>query len=191
MTTDIVPVEAKKQVLTVQQKANALTVENPNDAKAASDLLHAIKEATRQLTEKKTDITRPAMESLAKVKALFAPLELALKDADKTVRAKIIAYEIEKQDKIDKETAKIVARAAKGTIRPETAVKKLGEVGEVSKTEGLRVQTRRKLEITDESLIPREFMTPNREAITRALFADIVIPGCELKEEKILNVVGY
>src|SRR3990167_10615020 len=104
MTTDIVPVEAKKQVLTVQQKANALTVENPNDAKAASDLLHAIKEATRQLTEKKTDITRPAMESLAKVKALFAPLEFALKDADKVVRAKVIAYEVEKQDKDRKST---------------------------------------------------------------------------------------
>ena len=187
-TTDIVPVEAKRQVLTVQQKANALTVENPNDAKVASDLLHAIKEATRQLTEKKTDITRPAMESLAKVKALFAPLELALKDADKIVRAKVIAYEVEKQDKIDKETAKITARAVKGTIRPETAVKKLGEVGEVSKTEGLRVQTRRKLEITDELLVPREYLIPNREMITKALFANIVVPGCELREEKILNV---
>lgn len=188
-TTDIVPVEVKKNVLGVQQVANALTVASPEQAEQASVVLHDIKEATRLLTEKKTDITRPIMESLAKVKALFAPLELSLKNADQMVRAKLLAYQIEEEDKKEKAKAKIAARAEKGSIKTETAVKKLGEVGEVEKTSGVRYTTRRQLEIVDEMMIPREFMRPDRETITKALFADIVVPGCELVEKKILNVV--
>lgn len=189
MATDIVPTETKKQVLSVQQVANQLSVTSPEQAEQASTVLHDIKEATQVLTEKKVDITRPMMESLAKVKALFAPLELALKDADKMVRAKMLAYQIEAEEAKEVAKAKIAARAAKGTIKGETAVKKLGEVGEVAKTQGVKFTTRRQLEIIDESLIPREFLVPNREAISKALFAGIVVPGAELKEVKILNVV--
>lgn len=188
-TTDLVPVEAKKQVLTVQQAANILDVTSPDTAKIASDILHDIKEATRVLTEKKTDVTRPMMTALANVKALFAPLELALADANKMVRAKMLAYTIEEQDRIDTAKAKIATRVEKGTMRSDTAVAKLGAVGDVAKTEGIRVQSRRQLEIVDESLIPREYLVPNRDAISKALFADIVVPGCELKNVKILNVV--
>lgn len=187
-TTDLVPTDVKKNVLSVQQTANALAVTDPDSAKVASEVLHDIKEATRVLTEKKTDITRPQMDALARVKALFAPLELALKDADKMVRAKLLAYQIEEEDKKEQARAKIAARAAKGTIKSETAVKKLGEVGEVAKTDGIRVQTRRQLEIMDETMIPFEYMLPNREMITKALFADIPVAGCILKEVKILQV---
>ena len=188
-TTDIVPIEAKKQVLSVQSLANSLSVTDPASAETASTVLHDIKEATRVLTEKKTDITRPQMDALARVKALFAPLELALKDADKMVRAKLLAYQIEEQDRVDTAKAKIAARVEKGTMRADTAVAKMGEAGEVEKTAGIRVQTRRQLEIIDESLIPREYLVPNREMISKALFADIVVPGCELKNVKILNVL--
>lgn len=186
---DLVPVEVKKNVLNVQQVANQLTVESPEQAEQASAVLHDIKEATRVLTEKKTDITRPMMEGLAKVKALFAPLELALKDADKMVRAKVLAYQVEEENRKEEARDKIAARAAKGAIKPETAVKKLGEVGEVAKTEGIKFTTRRKLVIMDETMIPREYLLPDREKITKALFAGIPVMGCELKEEKILNVV--
>ena len=189
MTTDIVPVEVKKNVLNIQQYANSLTVESPEQAEQASVVLHDIKEATRVLTEKKTDITRPQMQALAQVKALFAPLELALKDADKIVRAKMLAYQIEEEEKKEIARAKIAARAEKGTIKTETAVKKLGEVGEVAKTEGVKFTTRRQLEIMDETMIPREYLVPDREKITKALFADVPVAGCQLVEKKILNVV--
>lgn len=190
MTTDLVPVDVKKNVLSVQQAANILEVSSPDTAKIASDTLHDIKEATRQLTERKTEITRPMMTSLASIKALFAPLEIMLKDADKLVRSKMLAYQIEEEDKKETARAKIAARAAKGTIRPETAVAKLGAVGEVAKTEGIRVQTRRQLEVTDEFLVPREYLVVNREATSKALFAGIDVPGARLVEVKILNVVG-
>lgn len=190
MTTDIVSLTIKKEVITAQQSANALSVTNPEQAEQASNILHFIKEKTCMLTEEKEKLTRPAMQTLASIKALFAPQELALKDADKMVRAKMLAYQIEETDRIDTAKAKIAARAERGTIKTETAVKKLGEVGEVAKTQGVKFTTRRKLEIMDETMIPHEYMTPDREKITKALFADIPVPGCVLKEEKILNVMN-
>ena len=187
--TDLVPVEVKKNVLTVQQAANLLEVSSPDTAQVASDTLHSIKEATRVLTEKKTDITRPMMESLAKVKALFSPLELALKDADKMVRSKMLAYTIAEQEKVEAKKAKIASRVEKGTMREDTAVAKLDAVGDVAKTQGIRVQTRRQLEIEDEMMIPREYLVPDRDKISKALFAGIEVPGAVLKNVKILNVV--
>lgn len=184
MTTDLVPVEVKKNVLSVQQVANALSVTDPASAEKASELRHNIKEAMRQLTEKKTDITRPIMDSLAKIKALFAPYELMLKNADTTVDAKLLSYKIEEQDRIDTAKAKVVARAEKGTLRSETAVKKLGEIGEAKKTAGTRLQSRRVLDIVDESLLPREYMVPDRIKITKALFAGIDVFGARLVDEK-------
>ena len=189
MTTDLVPSETKQQVLTVQQAAAFLEVSSPDTAEVASGVLHDIKEATRVLTEKKTDITRPMMASLAQVKALFSPLELALKDADRIVRAKVLAYHVAEQEKVEAKKAKIVARVEKGTMREDTAVAKLGAVGDVAKVSGTRVQTRRQLEIWDETMIPREYLVPDREKITKALFAGIVVEGCGLKEVKILTVV--
>lgn len=172
-----------KEVSSVQQAALSLTIASPDDEVEGSKLLHAIKEATRKLTEAKTEITRPIMESLAATKALFAPRELALKDADKIVREKIMSFRAEQ----DAARAKIEARVEKGTMKPETAVAKMAEV--TAKTEGLRVQTRRQLEIVDASLIPREYLIPDRDAISKALFAKIKVPGAVLKDVKILNVV--
>lgn len=188
--TELVPQDARTHVLTVREAADILDVSSPDTAEIASGVLNDIKSATARLTAVKTDITRPAMESLAKIKALFAPLETTLKEADQIVRKKVLAYTIAEQDRIEAQKAKIAARVEKGTMRSDTAVAKLGAVGEVAKTEGIRVQTRRQLEIVDEALIPREYLVPDRDAITKALFADLVVPGAKLVEKKIVNVVG-
>lgn len=183
------PLETKNHVLTVKEAASSLSVDSPDTAEAASALLHDIKTATTRLTTVKTDITRPALESLAKIKALFVPFETALKEADQIVRKKVLAYQVAEQERIEAEKAKIAARVEKGTMRTDTAVAKLGAVGDVAKVSGTRVQTRRQLEIVDETLIPREYLVPDREKISKALFAGIDVFGARLVEKKILAVV--
>ena len=101
----------------------------------------------------------------------------------------MLAYTISEQEKVEAKKAKVAARVEKGTMRSDTAVAKLGAIGDVAKTDGIRVQTRRQLEIVDETFIPRDYLVPDREKITKALFAGIEVPGCLLKEVKILNVV--
>ncbi len=187
--TDLVPIDAKERVLTVKEAAESLAVTSPDTAEIASDILHNIKDATRVLTEKRTELTRPLMASLAGIKALFAPHEKILFEANEIVRAKVLAYTIAEQERKEKRKAQIAARVEKGTMREDTAVARLEDVGESATTEGIRVQTRRQLEIEDETLIPREYLSPNREKITKALFADLPVPGAKLVEKKILNVV--
>ncbi len=69
-------------------------------------------------------------------------------------------------------------------MRADTAAGKL-EAIEKGKVVG-NVRTVKRLHISDESLIPREFMEVNRKAVTEALWAGVTVPGAALVEEKIL-----
>ncbi len=186
---DPVSVAVKKEILTVQEVAHALVVTNPVQAEQVSEILHRIKEKQKVLTDKKTDLTRPLMESLAAVKELFAPYETSLKEADTIVRKKMLDYTIMEQDRREAAKAKIAESVEQGKMRVDTAVAKLEAVGEGARTSGIQTRTKRELEITDEDLIPREYCVPDRVSITKALFEGIKVPGAKLVERKILAVV--
>lgn len=179
-----IPPIVKSEVVLVKSVVASLAVTSPDEADHASEVLHKIKEAQKLITSQKEEITRPLMASLAKVKDLFKPFELDLAEADKAVRAALTAYRVAEEEKVEKEKAKIVEKVEKGTMRADTAVTKLSGVGSAPKTKGVSTTTRRVLEIIDESIIPREYLVPDRVAITKALFADVPVPGARLKEEK-------
>lgn len=163
-TSNMKPTIEEKTALAVQKKAFSLAITSPASAQKASDLLHDIKEAKRSLTEKKTAMTRPIMESLKQVKDFFAPYEAYIATADTEVRAKLLAYET------------------------STKVEEEG-VDEGDGTEGIQVQNRRVLAIQNELLIPREYLVVDRVKVTKALFAGQKVKGCKLVEEKRLDVV--
>ncbi len=176
MPTDIVtiPAEAKQSVLSAQQQANLLKVTNPDQAQDASDLLRVIKTYHKNLIERKEEMTRPLMKSLASIRDLFKPLESDLTDAEKTTKSKLLAYQIEEEERVAKETAKIEARVEKGT-------KKVG---------GIQTRTLTKVRVMDETMIPREYMIPNMPKITEAiLHQNVDVPGVEKYEEKSLASV--
>lgn len=186
-TTDIVPSAAKKQVLTVQQSANQLVVASPDDMDAGSGLLRQVKDAKSMLTERREEITRPMMKSLASVRDLFKPLELGLSEAEKLIKAKMLAFQIEEEEKLEKQKAKVEARVAKGTMRSDTAAGKLAEIGEVPKTKGVQTRKLTKVRVVDETLIPREYLVVDMVKVTQAILHEgIEIPGVEKYEEKVL-----
>lgn len=175
--------EIKSQVSIVQQQANSLSVNNQQEADEATALLKNVKQAEKFLTEKKEEITKPLMKSLSAVRDLFKPLELNIADATKTIKAKILAWTIEEQDKKDKEQARIAARVEKGTMRADTAAAKLENISKDAPKSNVR--TLKKVRIVDETAIPREWLVPNMIAITQAVLKDnITIPGVEIYEEK-------
>ncbi len=189
MSKELVPVETKKEVMLVQQKANSLVVSTQEEAEKGSALLKIVKEGEDRLILRKEEITRPLMKSLSSVRDLFKPLELNLADAKKTIKAKLLAYQIEQEEKIAREQAKIAAKVEKGTMRADTAAKKLGEVGEVQKVKGTQTRTLTKIKIVDETVIPREYLLPNIPKITDAiLHQGVTIQGVETYEEKILAI---
>lgn len=186
--------EIKQQVFSVQEAANKLIIDSKETMALGADLLHNVKKVEDLIVERKEGITRPLMTALASVRDLFKPLELAHADAKKTIKAKMLAFQIEEDEKIEKEKARIAARVAKGTMRVDTATDKLESIGEAgAKTVGsvgkTSIREVKKVRVIDESSIPREYMVPNMTAITEAIIRNgAVIPGVEMYVEK--SIVG-
>lgn len=182
--------EIKSQVMLVQQSANELIVENQDHLTQATDILHNVKQVKKFVTEKKEEITKPLMKSLANVRDLFKPLELGYAEAEKVIKAKMLAFQIEEDARIEKEKARLAARVEKGTMKAETAVNKLETIGEApTKVTGeigkSSIRTIKKVRIVDETLIPREYLVPNMTSITEAVLrVGAIIPGVEVYEEK-------
>ena len=190
MSTDLVPAETKKQVLTAQSQANSLKVTNPDEAENGSSLLKSIKDYHKALIERKEEMTRPLMKSLASIRDLFKPLESDLTDAEKIVKQKLLAFQIEEEDRIAKETDKVTAKVEAGRMRADTAAGKLEAIGEVKKVKGMQIRTLTKIRIMDETMIPREYMIPNMPLITEAILRKgLDVMGVEKYEEKSLASV--
>ncbi len=173
----------RTQVLGIQKSANEYEVET-DGVEVGEEMLRAIRDVEGGIVDRKTEITRPLMQALASARDLFKPFELGLADAKKTVKAKILAFSIEQEEVARKKAEAIEKRAEKGTMRADTAADKLAAI-EDSKVK-TNTRTLRKLSIVDETLIPREYMVVDREAVTKALFAGTEVPGATLVEEKIL-----
>ena len=174
----------RAQVSAVMGVANTFTVTNQTDMDLGATILTKIKEAETTITSRKELMTRPIMAGLASIRALFKPFEIDLAAAKKEVKEKMLAFQLEQDAIVAEEEARITSQVGKGRMKAETAVGKLATL-EGSKVKS-NTRTLRKLSIVDESLIPREYLTVNRELVTKALFEGIEVPGALLVEEKIL-----
>ncbi len=173
--------EEHQESMLMKEAAEAYTVEHDGLA-AGEHVLRSIKVYRKGLDEHRTGITRPLMESLAKVREMYKPYEIALADAEKIIKSKILTYTLKQEELQLAEAAKIEDKVAKGTLRADTAAGKLTALDAKKVQSNVRVV--KKLEIVDESLVPREFLDVNRMRVTEALWAGIAVPGARLKEEK-------
>ena len=184
----------KKEMLTIQKAANDFQINNDNDLAQSADILKQISEGEKLLTARKEEITRPLMQSLSSIRDLFKPLELGFADAKKMLKSKVVAYQLEQEEKAEKEKARLAARVEKGTMRADTAASKIEAIEEpkksVSGSVG-KISTRIlvKVRIVDETSIPREYLVPDIAKITEAVIKqNIEIPGVEKYEEKSIAI---
>jgi hypothetical protein len=196
MTKDIIvlpPQEAeeyKGRVLEAQEAAERFAIVSMEDMESGADLLHMVKEVKKSVTDKKESITRPLMDTLSAVRDMFRPLEEGYALAEKTIKGKMVSFQESEEARVAAEKAKIEKRVEKGTMRADTAAAKFEDIQEVQKsvsgTFG-KIQTRTvvKIKIVDESLIPREYMTPNLTALTEAILRKgLEVAGVQKVEEK-------
>ncbi len=174
--------EYKEKSHGIQTLAYSYIVTDEDSYARGEDILRDIKVAETAMSGRKEEITRPLMQGLASLRDLFRPLESSLTDAKKTVKEKMLAYRVEQDERERIERERIAKRVEKGTMRADTAAGKLAEI----KTSSAGTRTVKKLFISDEAAIPYQYLVPDREKITKALFAGEIVPGAELKEEKII-----
>lgn len=182
--------QLKGNTSTLVTSAQALVIKTTNDLPASADLLKAIKEAQSVVKKRKEEITRPLMQSLASARDLFKPFEGAFEEAEKVVKGKIAQFQTEEEARIEAEKEKIVEKVDSGKMKGATAVKKLGELGGIQTTASgssgsIQTRTLTKVRVIDEALLPREYLVPDMNKITKAILQDgIEIPGAEKYTEK-------
>ena len=190
-TTDLSPIKA--QVTKLENQANQVVISNQDDYVKGVDLVSKLKETGNLIKEKKESITKPLNEALKNARSLFAPIEMQFDNAERIVKSKLLEYKQKKDTEARAEEARIAARVEKGTLKLETAERKIQEVERVdTTTRGNRgeVQTRKikKVRIVNEASIPREYLIPDMVKIRKDALAGIVINGTEVYEEESLAV---
>jgi len=181
----------KSQISKLETQANAVMITTPEQNEAATNLKAKLKEFGTMIKKRKEEITKPLNTALKSARELFAPLEDQFESAENIVGRKLIAY----KQKVEVETraaeAKIAARVEKGTLKMETAEKKIEQLPTIQKTVQTnhgKVQFRKikKVRLTNRELIPDQYLIVDMVAVRRDALAGKVIPGIEVYEEEIV-----
>jgi len=195
MTVDMV----KNKVTNAMLEVHGITVKTEADMIRAAEVLTNVKKLGKFVTQEKEKITKPMSESLKAAKALFAPLEDDLDQAETTLKRAILAYQRDVEAERARKEASIAQRAEKGQLRPETAVKKMEELGEAQNkvntgSGSIAFSKIKKVRVTDEAKVPDRFWTLDMVAIRKEALAAGVIgeafPGIEVYEETNMSANG-
>lgn len=197
--TQTINQEATKEVALVKTQATKavsaateLTIKTDDDYNAATDVLSKIKKVARMTKERKEAITKPISEALASARDLFKPIEASCAEAEAIIKRKMLDYQDEQQKVRDADAAKIQKRVEKGKMKEETGADKLAALPEVKTTAQGKVgvtstRTITKYRVTDEMLIPREYLVPDMQLIIDAIKSGKTVPGAESYTEKVIN----
>jgi len=183
-------VAVKNEVSKVSTAAGSLVIKDAAGLTMATEVLANIKAVAKLIKEKKEGITKPLNEALKNARDLFRPFEEASEEAEGIVKSKMVTYsnEVEEKNRIEQE--KIAKKLAEGTIKPETAEKKvaaLQDVGSVSSNTGAaEFRIVKKVVIENETLVPLKYRVIDEVAVRKDALAGIQIAGVKVVEEKIV-----
>lgn len=185
----------KKETNSKLEEVKKLEISNSEQVKIATDFLGQIKTLSKTIKEKKEAITKPMMTALNEVRDLFKPIETLHSEAEGIIKNKMLAFQRAEAERIRKEEEKIMARVEKGTMKTETAMNKLENVGEVQKSVksdfgSIATRKVKRFRIVDIDKIPRTFLMVDETAIRRAMMSNIPVEGIEYYEEEIISARG-
>lgn len=128
---ELAPVKAR--ITKAESYATALVIESDDDQKKATAALSELNRMGDDITARKEAITKPLNAALKSVRDLFKPLETAHGNAISIIKGKLIKYHDAKTAAAAKEADRLAGRVERGTMRPETAAKKMDEIAPVEK----------------------------------------------------------
>lgn len=182
----------EKESSPVIAKSKKIEIANAQDMEKAAEILSNLNRYADQVKKEKDAIVKPINEGLKRIRQLFAPLEERLEDSINMIRVEMSQYQTLQKRNAEEEAAKIAARIGegKGKLSVETAVNKIEEIetpaDRVSTDSGMvKFKTVKKFQVTDVSLIPKEFILPNEVEIRKAMIAGIEIAGVRYFEEEV------
>lgn len=185
----------KKETAKALQVAEAIEITSEEKMQTATKVMSEINSIGKVIKERKEAITKPLNEALKSARDLFRPMEMTQTQAVGIIKTKMLGYHTKVEEERIAKQEKIEARVERGTMRMDTGMKKMEDIGveqKTVKTESGSAQFRtvQKVYITDEKLVPREYLMLNMVLINRDAKAGKAIAGVEVKDEKtIANVL--
>lgn len=175
-----------KEITLLEKEAQSLTIITDKEMTSATELLSRINHYKDNLTEEKEKLTKPLNEALKEIRGRYKPQEEILDSAIVKIRSAMSSYQkavIEKQ-KADEQ--KVLDRVEKGTLKIETASKKLSEMKQPEKkiesaSGSIRFREDKVLKIISEELIPREYLVINEKSILADLKLGKQVPGAQIE----------
>ena len=177
---------ALKEAHTLLAQAPSPSITTQQQVTDATEFLSRSNNTLKLLTTVEDELTQPLKEQLDTIKEPFTAPKKQLKDVILSVRTALSNYQTEQLKLAQADAKRIAERAAKGTLRPETAIRKLDEIDTpqaktVTTSGSLSFRATPTLKITDQSLIPHQYMLPNEKLILETLKAGTQVPGCAIE----------
>jgi hypothetical protein len=171
---------------------NEFEIQTKDDLAFAVEILTETKANLKRLDEKRKEITGPLNEALKAANGLFKPAITFYEKCEKIIKQKIAAAYAQagSEARAALEAASEAAGIGDGT-GVTAALQAHDDAVEFPEVEGIQYRSIWKFEITDESLIPRDFLTPNILLISGVVQnkkGATDIPGVRVFEEKIVAV---
>ena len=193
MTTDTKAIEVYKAKINevISKATSLLTITSPEENATVIESKAALKRLGKEVKTEKEKATKPINEALKKVREWWAPLELSISKEEDRVDGMLLTYKhkVEAENRLKEE--KIAARVERGTLKLETAERKLESLEQVQKTNHTQigdVQFRQvpKMRVVDENLIPDKYWVIDLVSLRRDVVAGMVVPGAEKYYEEIV-----
>ena len=191
---------AEQKTSTMVAQAEAIVVKTDEDLSKASEFLSNVKTFQKWVKQEKDKRLGPVKETKAWIEGLYSPLEDQIEESETKVKRVMADYHDKKEKENARKAAAIAAKAETGKLKPETAIKKMEELGEVKTTvkttAGASTFSKvKKVRVIDPTKVPDEYwiideVTVRSAALTKAKTENRigeVIPGVEVYEETIVG----
>ena len=189
---DEVKKELKKYDKSVQEVVNyatTLKVDTKEDYENALQEGKVYKDILTNLEKREKEIVDPMKLALKSVQDLFKPNKTNLQNALDTIKSKMSDWYKKDQQRQRDEEAKIAARVEKGTLKVETAVRKMGEIETTDKTvqageAKVTMAKRYNWSVEDITKVPYEYLEVNMVKVKAYEKATgILLPGIRKEED--------
>jgi hypothetical protein len=161
-------------------------VQNVAEYQYADDALKDIKGKIKELETDRRSFTDPLNSVIAQLNARYKDVIDHYRAAETLLKNAMIAYQAAERER-ERKALEEAARAAKAGHTAQAAALVEAARAEVPKIAGMRNITTYEIEITDETLVPRQYLMVNRPAlmaVVRANKGKIEIPGVKIVTDK-------
>lgn len=193
-------VAIEKEMAPLAKRALAISITTQKEQNGAGELLTQLNRYADDMEKMKKEATDPLNKTLKTIRGWFKPREEKIESAIQSIRSEMGRFQLEADKKAREEDAKIAARVAKGTLKPETGVKKMDEVeradARIDTENGGAVKFR-----TDYNLVIDNFpelaswlikhgefgtLSINEGAVKELLKAKVPVAGAHIEEKRVV-----